>query len=110
MKNLFQRITLIIGLSLVNQFANAQTATALDNYILQQMSNTHVPGLSVSIIRNGKIVWAKGYGYADIDKDIPFTPNTINAEIASISKTVTADAVMKLWEQGLFQLDADVNN
>src|SRR5690349_1804285 len=89
--------------------ANSQT-TAVDNFILNNMNGNHTPGLSAAIIKNGKIAWSKGYGYANIEKNIPFTPNTINSEIASISKPVTTTAIMKLWEQGRFQLDDPINN
>ena len=88
----------------------AQTTTALDDYIISKMKHENVPGLAFSLIKDGKITLSKGYGYANIDGDIPFTQNTINAEVASISKTVTATAVMKLWEQGYFQLDDPINN
>jgi CubicO group peptidase (beta-lactamase class C family) len=94
---------------LMSQFVMAQDVTSVDNFILNYMNDHHLPGLAVSTIKNGKIAWTKGYGYADIDKDIPFTPNTINAEIASISKAVTATAIMKLWEQGRFNLDDPIN-
>jgi CubicO group peptidase (beta-lactamase class C family) len=74
------------------------------------MNTHHIPGYAACIIKNGKIAWAKGYGYADITKNIPFTPNTVMPEIASISKTITATALMQLWEQGYFHLDDAINN
>ena len=87
-----------------------QIPNSIDKFILKSMKHHHIPGLAAAIIKNGKIAWTKGYGYADIEKNIPFTPNTINAEIGSISKTITASAIMKLWEQGLFDLDDPINN
>src|SRR5215510_4978994 len=76
-----------------------QTTTPLDGYILNFMKDNKLPGVGVAIVKDGKLVLAKGYGYADIDKDIPYTTNTIQ-EIASVSKPVTATALWKLWEQG----------
>jgi CubicO group peptidase (beta-lactamase class C family) len=107
MKKLFFLFPTILGF----YTAIAQTTTPLDAYVLDKMKDkNYIPGLGFSLIKNEKIALAKGYGYADLNKDIPFTPNTIMSEIASISKTVTATAVMKLWEQGLFQLDDPINN
>ena len=94
----------------VTFICNAQTTSALDNYILNKLHDAPIPGLAFALIKDGKIALTKGYGFADVDKDIPFTPNTIQHEVASISKIVTATAVMKLWEQGRFQLDDPINN
>jgi len=88
---------------------NAQTTTPLDDFILNYMKDNKLPGVGIAIVKGGKLVLAKGYGYADIDKDIPYTANTIQ-EIASLSKPVTATALMKLWEQGVFQLDEPIDS
>lgn len=95
---------------LTSYLSNSQTVSAVDDYILGYMKDNKTPGLAVGVIKDGKLAWSKGYGYADIEKDIPFTPNTIMHEIASISKTVTATAIFQLWEDGLFQLDDPINN
>ena len=88
----------------------SQTTTPVDDYIIDYMKDNKIPGLAVAIIKDGKLGWTKGYGYADIEKDLPFTPNTIMHEIASVSKTVTATAAFKLWEDSLFQLDDPIND
>src|SRR5262245_48627514 len=88
---------------------HAQTTTPLDDYILDKMKDHKLPGVSVAIIKDGKVALAKGYGLADIDRDIPYTPNTIQ-DVQSISKAVTGTAIMKLWEDGSFQLDDPINN
>jgi CubicO group peptidase (beta-lactamase class C family) len=94
----------------VGAFVQAQTSSPLDDYILAKMKDARIPGIVFAIIKDGKVAMTKGYGYADLDKDIPFTPNTIHHEIISESKIVTATAIMKLWEQGKFQLDDPINN
>jgi len=111
MKILFSKklFAFLITVVLFFTTAHAQTTTALDNYILDKMKDHHLPGVSVAIVKDGKLVLVKGYGLADIEKDIPYTPNTIQG-VASISKPVTATAIMKLWEQGSFQLDDPINN
>jgi len=80
----------------------------LDTFIKEVMEKSHLPGLSACIVRNSNIIWSKGYGWADIENKISMTPDTVQ-NIASVSKTVTATAVMQLWEKGLFTLDDDVN-
>ncbi|HUF82506.1 MAG TPA: serine hydrolase domain-containing protein, partial [Burkholderiales bacterium] len=83
-------------------------AAAADHYFSGRMAQEHIPGLAVAVLRNGELVWSKGYGWADFEKQIPMTPDTIQ-NIGSVSKTFTATAVMQLWEAGRFQLDDDVN-
>ena len=73
------------------------------------MKAQRVPGLAACIVKGGKIVWSKGYGWANIKKRVAMDPNHTIQNIASISKTVTATAVMQLWEKGKFRLDDDVN-
>ena len=52
------------------------------------------PGLVISVSVDGKIVWNEGFGYADVENDVPCTPNTV-MRIASISKPLTATATSK---------------
>ncbi len=80
----------------------------LDTFILQKMHQARLPGLSVLVVKDDEVVWAKAYGFADIDAPRPVTSDT-PFYLASISKTFTATAVMQLWEQGLIGLDDDIN-
>jgi CubicO group peptidase (beta-lactamase class C family) len=64
-------------------------------------------GLAVVILRNGEPVWFSGYGVADIASRAPVTHDTV-FRIGSVTKTMTALAVMQLWEQGLVDLDTPV--
>jgi len=80
----------------------------LDEFILETMEANHIPGLSACIVKKDKLVWAKQYGWADVENKIPMAADTIQ-NIGSISKTITATAVMQLWEKGKFKLDDDVN-
>ena len=54
--------------------------------------------------------WSKGYGWADIEKRIPMDPSVTVQNIGSISKTITATAIMQLWEKGKFKIDDPINN
>ena len=68
-----------------------------------------IPGLSISVVKNNNIVWEKQFGYANIDASIPVDENTMFI-LSSISKTITATALMMLHEQNLFMLDDDIDN
>ena len=52
------------------------------------------PGLAISVSVNGETVWSEGFGYSDVENDVPCTPNTV-MRIASISKPLTATAASK---------------
>ncbi len=73
------------------------------------MEQGHIAGISACIIKNGDISWIGNYGYANIELDIPVDTSTL-FYMASISKTVTVTALLQLWEQGLFELDDDIND
>jgi CubicO group peptidase (beta-lactamase class C family) len=66
-------------------------------------------GLAVGVVRDGRLVFFHGHGLADIAARTPITEDTV-FRIGSITKTVTAIAVMQLWEQGRIDLDAPANN
>lgn len=72
-----------------------------------EMARLHVPGLSIAVIRDGKIAWAKGYGVTHAG-GAPVTPQTL-FQAASISKPLTAMAALKMVEAGQLDLDADIN-
>jgi CubicO group peptidase (beta-lactamase class C family) len=80
-----------------------------DKEIKGWMERQHVPGLAACIVKGDEIVWSNGYGMANITKNIPFTPDQTLFQIASISKTITATAIMQLRDNGLLALDDDVN-
>lgn len=80
-----------------------------DRYIKMLMFFAHKPSISACIIINDTVVWSKAYGLYDIEKNKPAMTNTLYLT-ASVSKTVTATALMQLYEQGFFDLDDDVNN
>ena len=80
-----------------------------DGYTLQElMQRFRVPGMSIAIIYDGKIHWAKGYGIADVETGRAVDTATV-FQAASISKPVFAMAVVQLAQDGRLSLDADVN-
>ena len=80
-----------------------------DEQIIYYMEQGHMPSISACIIKNDSVVWSNNYGFYDVKNNKEPTDQTVYMA-ASISKTVTATAIMQLWEQGLFDLDEDVNN
>ena len=77
---------------------------------IESIMETHlIPGVSISIVKNGDIVWDKYFGYSNIDENIFVDENTMFI-LASISKTVTATALMQLFENGFFELDDDIDD
>ena len=76
--------------------------------LADRMAELGVPGVSVAVLVDGKIAWARGYGLADVESGRPVTPNTL-FQAASISKPVAALAALRLVESGRVDLDGDVN-
>ena len=69
----------------------------------------HIPGAAVSVVKDGRLFFAKGYGYADLENGIPVDPEQTVFRIGSVGKLFTWTAVMQLAEQGKLDLDADIN-
>ena len=76
--------------------------------LTSQLEALNVPGLAAAIVKNDRIICIAVAGMADIQQDRRVTPDTIFL-IASVSKTITATALMQLHEQGKFQLGEDIN-
>jgi CubicO group peptidase (beta-lactamase class C family) len=76
--------------------------------LAEEMSRLDVPGVSVAVIHQGKIDWARGWGFRDYTTCAPVTPRTA-FQAASISKVVTAMIALRLVEQGKISLDRNIN-
>jgi CubicO group peptidase (beta-lactamase class C family) len=81
----------------------------LDGFFAKTMEEYHVVGAAIAVVKDGKLFFAKGYGYADIEKGIPVDPEQTIFRVGSVGKMFTWTAVMQLVEQGKLDLDADVN-
>lgn len=89
------------------QAAYAPVANALSEFIHSQMQDKKLPAFSIALVDDQKVVWAQGFGYADADKKIPATADTIY-RIGSVSKLFTDIGVMQLVERGQLDLDAPI--
>ncbi|MGH8034910.1 MAG: serine hydrolase domain-containing protein, partial [Lysobacterales bacterium] len=81
----------------------------IDGLVVPLMSANNSPSGVVAIARNGELIFARGYGFQDIDKQIPVDPYQTLFRPGSVSKLNTWVAVMQLVEAGKLDLDADVN-
>ncbi len=82
--------------------------TALESFILARISRHKIPGLSIALLKNGEIVYARGFGFKDVESAQPPTPRT-NYCIGSVTKAFTALAIMQLQEKGLLSVEDPVN-
>lgn len=82
----------------------------LDGIVPQQLARENIAGAVVSIVKDGKVLLAKGYGYSDVKKKTPVSVDDTLFRPGSISKLFTWTAVMQLEEQGKLDLDRDVDD
>ncbi len=80
----------------------------LESWIQQQIDYRNIPGLAVGVVYDRRLVYARGFGYADLEKKTPVTPQSL-FRIASNSKTFTATAVMQLRDEGKLRLDDPID-
>ena len=88
----------------------AEMEAFMDDLFAQQMEEYHIAGAAVAVVKEGKLFFAKGYGYADVENKIPVDPEETIFRVGSVGKNFTWTAVMQLVEQGRLDLDADVNS
>ena len=94
-----------MGTASAERYAGAVEKTrSLSRALLVQ---ENLPGLSLAVAVDGKIVWAEGFGYASVERRAPVTPST-RFRAGSVSKTLTAAAVALLYDRGRIDLDAPV--
>ncbi len=88
----------------LSEFKESKVIEKQANEFIRQWS---LAGMTMSIVKNGKLVYAQGFGYADVETKQPVTPGQL-FRIASVSKLITAVAIMKLVEHKSISLDSKV--
>jgi len=83
-------------------------ADKLDDAILAEMKRSHTPGISIAVVKNGKIIREQGYGFADLENQVKVTPATV-FQSGSVGKTFTAALVMLLAQDGKLSLDDPIS-
>jgi CubicO group peptidase (beta-lactamase class C family) len=94
-----------------NMHADAQLdefKAHMDERIPALMKLYSIPGCNIALVKDGEIAWTEAYGYADVESGRMLTTDT-PMSVQSITKSVTAWGVMRLWEKGLIDLDAPVS-
>ena len=86
-----------------------EVETFLDRVMPAALARYNVPGATVAVVKDGRLVIAKGYGYNDIVNRTPIDAKTTSFRIGSTTKLFTWTAVMQLVEEGKIDLDADIN-
>ena len=79
-----------------------------DQVISDFMRTYSIPGGAVAVMRDGRLIYARGFGYADVENKTPVQPDAL-FRIASVSKTLSSAAIMKLVEEGKLKLDDRVD-
>ncbi len=97
-------LLLLIG---ITGFAQSPTAARVDKFVIAEMARGKIPGLSLAVIKNGKPMIVKGYGFSNLEHKVAVTPETF-FQSASVGKQFTAMAVMLLVEDGKIELDQKV--
>lgn len=95
------------SLSLENEYSYLYDLKEVDSAVNDLLKDWRIAGASVAIAREGRLVYAKGFGFADKEAGETVSPNHV-FRIASVSKLVTAVAVMKLTEEGKIDIDDKV--
>jgi serine beta-lactamase-like protein LACTB len=111
-----RRLAFLLIFLLIPAAASAQAARLsrhqverIRDVVRRSMAAAHIPGASVAIGLDGRIVWSEGFGLADVENNVPARPGT-GYRTASIGKSMTATAAMRLVEQGRLDLAAPIQN
>jgi D-alanyl-D-alanine carboxypeptidase len=89
------------------QLGDPNVVASIDSLVTLARAGGKVPGISVEVVRGSKVIVARGYGFADIENDVPANAATVY-RIGSITKQFTAAAIMQLVEAHKFSLDDDI--
>ena len=101
-----KRFPLFVILLLSLQTAAVRT-DKVDDYVKAEMQKQRIPGLSLAVVKEGKVIKAEGYGLANVEHNVPARPETVY-KIGSVSKQFIATGVMLLVQDGKIGLDEKV--
>jgi len=103
------RLTIILSIILIFTIQSVAQVNTLDQKLQNIKNQYNLVGMSVTVTKGNNVVFSKGYGLRDVSRNLLVDDSTVY-RIASISKMITATALMILYDQGLFNLDDDVSN
>jgi len=99
---------LLFAFFLISASLLVRAQDEIDKFILKQIGEQKIVGLSIGIVKKGKIIKAKGYGFANLEHKVPATENTVY-KLASVSKQIIATAIMSLTQDGRLKLTDTVS-
>ncbi|MFW6136687.1 MAG: serine hydrolase domain-containing protein [Candidatus Aminicenantaceae bacterium] len=108
MKNKTAAIQVSIILIILTFVPLQLRADTIDDYIAEQMEEKNIPGLTLGIIKDGRIVKFKAYGLASIELDVPASTETVY-QLASATKSFTICSIYKLYEEGKLDLNDSIS-
>lgn len=86
----------------------AAQADKVDDYVKAEMQKQHVPGISIAVMKDGKIIKAEGYGLANVELNVPARPETVY-QIGSVSKQLISAGILLLIQDGKLSLDDKIS-
>src|SRR5687768_1369859 len=98
---------LLILLAVGSGYPQGEITTQVDEFIQAEMQKQKIPGVSLAVVKDGRPLLAKGYGFANLEHQVPVKPETI-FQSGSVGKQFTAMAVMMLVEDGKIALDGKI--
>jgi CubicO group peptidase (beta-lactamase class C family) len=98
----------LFAFALILTAAVAARADKIDDYLKAEMQRLHIPGISVAVLKDGKIIKVEGYGLANVELNVPARPETVY-KIGSVSKQFIASGIMVLIEDGRISLDDKIS-
>ncbi|HEY0762668.1 MAG TPA: serine hydrolase domain-containing protein [Pyrinomonadaceae bacterium] len=93
----------------VHEMTAADVEAFLDGLVPLQIKQADIAGATIAVVKDGKLLFAKGYGYSDVKNNKPVSAQDTLFRPGSISKLFTWTAIMQLYEQGKLDLDRDIN-
>ena len=105
----FKKSIFLFSITLFAIFSFAQTEDDFDRFIKEQMRRDSIPGATFLIAKQGKVIKHAAYGFSNLEHKVPAKIETVY-ELASVSKPITATAMMLLVEQGKVALDSSISN
>ena len=98
----------IFAIALLLTAAVVARADNVDDFVKSEIQKQHIAGASIAVIKDGKIVKAEGYGFANIELNVPAKPETVY-KIGSVSKQFIASGIMLLIDEGRISLDDKIS-
>src|SRR4029079_18421915 len=101
-------VPVVLGLALAAcATTDANRVKGFEREVDELRQALYIPGMSAAIVKDQKVLWTHGFGYADLEKRVPATPDTLY-HVASVTKTFGSTLVLQLVEKGEVSLDEPI--